>query len=158
MGTTLGTAARFHHVSLSVADLDAQQAWYRQALGLAEIVEQFELPEPATRTVVLRGPGGLQVELIERSGSARDRPPGDPLSAALARGYGHWAIAVPDLERAFAGLTAVGGRAVWPPADAVSPGARFAYVADPEGNLIELIQPAQHGSSDPAVDSGRRRS
>jgi len=26
--------------------------------------------------------------------------------------------------------------------DAVAPGARFAYVKDPEGNLIELIQPA----------------
>jgi hypothetical protein len=27
-----------------------------------------------------------------------------------------------------------------PPADAVGPGARFARVKDPEGNLIELIQ------------------
>ncbi|WP_436975816.1 VOC family protein [Nonomuraea angiospora] len=30
---------------------------------------------------------------------------------------------------------------MWPPADAVQPGARFAYVKDPEDNLIELIQP-----------------
>jgi catechol 2,3-dioxygenase-like lactoylglutathione lyase family enzyme len=41
----------------------------------------------------------------------------------------------------FADLTAAGGQPVWPPAAAVQPGARFAYVMDPEGNLLELIQP-----------------
>jgi catechol 2,3-dioxygenase-like lactoylglutathione lyase family enzyme len=133
-------AARFHHVSLSVADLDAQRRWYQQALGLTEVVERIELPEPAVRTVVLRGVGGLRVELIERAASARARAAADPLDAALTQGYGHWAIEVPDLDSAFTSLTAAGGRPVWTPADAVQPGARFAYVADPEGNLLELIQ------------------
>jgi hypothetical protein len=32
--------------------------------------------------------------------------------------------------------------AIWPPANAVRPGARFVCVKDPEGNLIELVQPA----------------
>jgi catechol 2,3-dioxygenase-like lactoylglutathione lyase family enzyme len=147
MTASFPAAGRFHHVSLSVADLDAQQRWYQRALGLTEVVERFELPEPAVRTVVLRGASGLQVELVERAASLRPRPAGDPLETALIQGYGHWAVEVPDLDRAYASLTTAGGRPVWPPADAVAPGARFAYVADPEGNLLELIQPPPAGDS-----------
>ena len=66
---------------------------------------------------------------------------GDPLDTLRGQGYGHWALAVDDLDAAFTRLTGSGAEAVWPPADAVQPGARFAYVKDPEGNLIELIQP-----------------
>src|SRR5262249_12453165 len=139
--TTTPLEARFHHVSLSVADLDAQQSWYQQVLGLTEVTEQFSLPEPPVRTVVLRSATGLRVELIERAGSARPQAYGDPLDTLRGQGYGHWAVAVAALDRAFAHITGNGGRAVWPPADAVEPGARFAYVKDPEGNLIELIQP-----------------
>jgi catechol 2,3-dioxygenase-like lactoylglutathione lyase family enzyme len=132
--------ARSHHVSLSVGDLDAQQHWYKHALGLSEVVEQFELPEPHVRTVVLRAPNGLRVELIEREGSSAQAF-NDPLEAALTQGFGHWALEVEDLDRTFAELSAAGAQSVSPPAPAVQPGARFAFVRDPEGNLLELIQP-----------------
>jgi catechol 2,3-dioxygenase-like lactoylglutathione lyase family enzyme len=117
----MSVIARSHHIGLSVADLDAQQRWYQQALGLDEVVEHF-------------------VELIEREGSTA-RTFHDPLEAALTRGYGHWALEVEDLDQTFATLSAVGAEPVSPPAPAVQPGARFAYVRDPEGNLLELIQP-----------------
>jgi catechol 2,3-dioxygenase-like lactoylglutathione lyase family enzyme len=130
-----------HHTSLSVADLDMQRAWYQRALGLREVVEEFQLDEPAVRTVVLQSSSGVRLELIERAGASRSRPYTDPLDAASTLGFGHWAISVRDLDTAFAAIVAAGGLAVWPPADAVQPGARFAYVKDPEGNLIELIQP-----------------
>jgi catechol 2,3-dioxygenase-like lactoylglutathione lyase family enzyme len=136
----MSVIARSHHIGLSVADLDAQQRWYQQALGLDEVVEQFELPEPRVRTVVLRAANGLRVELIEREGSMAQTFH-DPLEAALTRGYGHWALEVEDLDQTFAALSAVGAEPVSPPAPAVQPGARFAYVRDPEGNLLELIQP-----------------
>ncbi len=73
MGTSLPAASRFHHVSLSVADLDAAERWYQQALGLTDVIERFELPEPAVRTVVLQGASGLRVELIGRAASVRAR-------------------------------------------------------------------------------------
>ncbi|GAB2539654.1 VOC family protein [Nocardia heshunensis] len=130
-----------HHTSLSVADLDAQCAWYQRALGLHEVIEEFRLEEPPVRTVVLRSATGVCLELIERAGASRDRTYTDPLDAAKTLGFGHWAVAVRDLDAAFATIVAAGGSAVWPPADAVQPGARFAYVKDPEDNLIELIQP-----------------
>jgi catechol 2,3-dioxygenase-like lactoylglutathione lyase family enzyme len=133
---------RFHHVSLSVADLDAQQRWYRKALGFARVIEEFGLTEPPVRTAVLQAPSGIRVELIERAGSRRVEAFPDPLDTARAQGYGHWALEVDDLDDAYARLIRAGAQAVWPPADAVQAGARFAYVKDPEGNLIELIQPA----------------
>ena len=141
MTSTAAFQAHFHHVCLSVADLDAQQRWYRQALGFTEVIEQFKLPEPPVRTAVLQAASGIRVELIERAGSRRGEVLGDPLDTARAQGYGHWALEVDDLDDAYGRLTQVGAEAVWPPADAVQPGARFAYVKDPEGNLIELIQP-----------------
>jgi catechol 2,3-dioxygenase-like lactoylglutathione lyase family enzyme len=94
-----------HHVGLSVADLDAEQRWYQLNLGLEEVVERVQLPEPRVRTVVLR-----------------------------------LALEVDDLETAFSDLTASGAPPVSPPAPGASPGVRFAYVQDPEGNLLELIQ------------------
>ncbi|MBB5081460.1 VOC family protein [Nonomuraea endophytica] len=130
-----------HHTSLSVADLDAQLAWYQHALGLHEIVEEYQLDEPAVRTVVLQSRSGVRLELIERAGATRSRAHTDPLDAASTLGFGHWAVSVRDLDTAFAAIVAAGGREVWPPADAVRPGSRFAYVKDPEDNLIELIQP-----------------
>lgn len=133
--------ARPHHVGLSVANLEAEQRWYQQALGLDEVVERFELPEPHVKTVVLRGRNGLRIELIERAGS-RAQPFADPLEAALTQGYGHSAIEVDDLDQAFADLAAAGAQAVSPPRRRTA-GGRFAYVRDPEGNLLELIQPAR---------------
>jgi catechol 2,3-dioxygenase-like lactoylglutathione lyase family enzyme len=130
-----------HHTSLSVADLDAERDWYQRALGLHEIVEEFQLEEPPVRTVVLRSSSGVRLELIERAGASRHRGYADPLDAARTLGFGHWAVSVRDLDTAFAAIVAAGATAVWSPADAVQPGARFAYVKDPEGNLIELIQP-----------------
>jgi catechol 2,3-dioxygenase-like lactoylglutathione lyase family enzyme len=89
---------------------------------------------------VLRAPNGLRVELIEREGS-RAQSFHDPLEAALTQGYGHWALEVDDLDQVFEALSAAGAESVSPPAPAVQPGARFACLRDPEGNLLELIQP-----------------
>jgi catechol 2,3-dioxygenase-like lactoylglutathione lyase family enzyme len=103
-------------------------------------VERFALAEPPVRTVVLRAPNGLRLELIERAG-CRPQTFADPLDAAQTQGYGHWAVEVDDLDAAFAALSAAPGQPVSSPGPAVQPGARFAYVKDPEGNLLELIQP-----------------
>jgi catechol 2,3-dioxygenase-like lactoylglutathione lyase family enzyme len=143
MATPAIPAIRFNHVSISVADLDAQVAWYQRALGFAEVVEQYELPELPVRTAVLQAAPGIRIELIERGGSERAGEYADPLDMTRSQGYGHWAVDVDDLDAAFRWLLDSGATEVWPPADAVAPGARFGYVKDPEGNLIELIQPAR---------------
>jgi hypothetical protein len=71
MSTPASWRIRFDHVSISVADLDAQVAWYQQAFGFAKVVERYELPEPPVRTAVLQAALGIRIELIERRGSGR---------------------------------------------------------------------------------------
>jgi catechol 2,3-dioxygenase-like lactoylglutathione lyase family enzyme len=131
----------FDHVGLSVADLDAQRRFYTDALGLAELEEHVELPGAGVRTAILRAPSGLKIELIERAGSV-PQTFSDPLDGAGVQGYFHWALDVEDLDEAFRSVIAAGACEVSGPAGAVRPGARFAYVHDPEGNLLELIQPS----------------
>ncbi|WP_078505733.1 VOC family protein [Streptomyces violaceusniger] len=66
---------------------------------------------------------------------------GDP--EAPHQTFTHLALQVPDLDAAFARLTAeCGAGAVSPPAPGATEGMRYAYVADPEGNLLELIETA----------------
>ncbi|WP_043717299.1 VOC family protein [Kutzneria sp. 744] len=131
----------FDHVGLSVADLDAQRRFYREALAMTEVEEELALPEAHIRTAILRSADGLKIELIERGGSAPQEF-ADPFDGAATQGYFHWALTVADLDATFAHLLRSGATEVSAPAPAVRPGARFAYVKDPEGNLLELIQPA----------------
>jgi len=133
-------ASSFDHVGLSVADLEAMIGFYERVFGFAVEV-RFEIPPAGLRGAMLRTPDGLGLELLQRDGSI-DRPaPGDPQQALLLRGPGHWALAVPDVPAAFARLTAAGAREVWSPRPAPPPApGHMAYLADPEDNLIELVQ------------------
>jgi catechol 2,3-dioxygenase-like lactoylglutathione lyase family enzyme len=81
-------AARFDHVGLSVADLDVQTKFYGDALGLTEVEEHLELPDAGVRTVILRAPDGLKIELIERSGS-KPQEFADAFDGAGVQGYFH---------------------------------------------------------------------
>jgi predicted enzyme related to lactoylglutathione lyase len=59
--------------------------------------------------------------------------------AALRAGVPHTAWTVDDLDAAYARAVEAGGRAVWTPRDTPEPGLRIAFVADPDGNLVELL-------------------
>lgn len=129
----------FDHVGISVADLSKAAGWYCTALGLTREFE-FDVPHVGLRGVMLLSPGGYRVELLERAGSARhDQAPGSPDEAALRRGYGHMCLDVPDVDTAHAALLAAGAADRMTPRASPEPGVRMAFVADPEGNLIELI-------------------
>ncbi|WUD77474.1 VOC family protein [Streptomyces sp. NBC_00510] len=131
----------FHHIGLSVADLDRQCRYYTEAFGFQEEYRTV-IPEAGVRISFLTGPGGAALELTERAGSTPQRF-GDPLDGAGTQGYFHWALTVDDLGAVLAAAAAHGGRTVTPPAPALRPGTRFAYLADLEDNLIELRQPAR---------------
>ncbi len=127
------------HVGLSVADMDAQAAWYAAAFGLTP-VEEGSIPHLSVRIVFLVDPARTwALELLQREGSvpgARYRTAPESL---LTQGFGHICLRVADVDRAFEELLAVGASPVMAPSPAPVPGVRMAYVADPEGNLIELL-------------------
>jgi glyoxylase I family protein len=82
---------------------------------------------------------GDRLELLHRPGSGPGLRPADPAEAALSQGYGHVAFDVADLDTTYARLVEHGARPVRPPGGSPEPGVRMAFVADPEGNLVELL-------------------
>lgn len=134
----MSTDYAFDHVGLSVGDLDAMVDWYERALGFT-VELSFVLEAVGIRAAMLIAPDGTRLELLERAGSVAHEPV-DPLAAMLVRSYGHWAFAVDDVGRTFAELVEAGTRPVWSPRPAPPPApGSMAYLADPEGNLIELV-------------------
>jgi lactoylglutathione lyase len=126
------------HAGLTVADLDASADFYDRAFGfVAE--HAFALGVDGIRGVMLRHPAGARLELFERPGSI-DGPQGhSPIETIAFRGYGHFALAAPDLDAVFARAVDAGAVAKVPPSPSPEPGVRFAFLADPEGNLVELV-------------------
>jgi lactoylglutathione lyase len=137
---------RFDHVGLTVADLRAAATWYAAALDLTEDFA-FALAEFDFRGVVLRSPTGYRIELIERTGSLPGRSAANPVDAALTRGYSHFALHVDDVDATYDRLLDAGASDRMSPRPAPEPGCRMAFVADPEGNLIELLHRATGGSA-----------
>jgi len=137
----VSSTAIFDHVGLTVGDLDAAVDWYSRALDLSEEF-RFELPGVEFRGVMMIGPTKYRIELLERRGSQPGPQPANPVDAALVRGYGHICLDVEDVDRAYDELLAVGASDRMSPRASPEPGVRMAFVADPEGNLIELLDRA----------------
>jgi lactoylglutathione lyase len=123
-----------------VADLAGAEAWYAAAFGLKR--------EFATRIgavnleiVMLRSEdGSYRVELLHRPGSSPGLRAANPAEAALTEGFGHLAFGVADLGEVHGRLLGLGAREVMAPQPSPEPGVRMSFLADPEGNLIELVE------------------
>jgi catechol 2,3-dioxygenase-like lactoylglutathione lyase family enzyme len=89
---------------------------------------------------MLRSPEGYRLELFEAEGSVDGLKHAQPNDALRTRGYGHFALEVKDLESVYERLLADGAGAVWGPRQSPEPGVRMAFVHDPEGHLIELLE------------------
>ncbi|MEY9835121.1 VOC family protein [Streptacidiphilus sp. EB103A] len=131
--------ARLDHVGVNVRELDAATDWYSKAFGLRSVFE-FTLAGPGLSAVVLEHPRGWRIELLHRTGSQPGPRGANPLEAALHEGYGHFALTVPELRPLYDTLVAHGATEVMAPGPSPEPGVDMAWVADPEGNLIELIE------------------
>lgn len=123
-----------HHIGVPVAELDRAIAWYVDVLGFVH-EGTARVPEGVAIAFVV-GRGGERLELFEL---ADDVPEWEGPIPALRAGVGHVGFVVADLEAAYARALSAGGRAVWPPREAPVPGRRMAFVADPDGNLVELL-------------------
>lgn len=124
---------KFTHVATRTRDLEMAIAFYRN-FGL-ELSRTMELEKNrATLAFMTRPDGEFSIELVYNW--KRDEPydGGDR--------FGHFAFDVHDLDATYAKLLAAGASDVGrPPAEhPTGSGPRLAFVGDPDGNLIELIE------------------
>jgi lactoylglutathione lyase len=131
--------ARLDHVGLNVADLAAAEAWYRDALGYEEeLVIRIE-PLDLDIVMLIHPEHGDRLELLHRPGSRPGLRAADPAEAALSETFGHVAFDVHDVDATVERLVRLGARPVVAPRPSPEPGVRMAFVTDPEGNLLELL-------------------
>lgn len=114
------TLTGIHHVSILVPDMSAAVAWYRDTLGLSEVVRPSNFVTPV-RWFEL---GDQQIHLI----------PSEEPDAISPR---HLAIHVDDCQAAKKELTS---RGVAIQETVPIAGADRFFIADPAGNNIEIIQ------------------
>ncbi|SRR6266536_3312686 len=130
---------RLDHAGLAVADLAAARSWFCDVFGLEpELTLRVDVLDLGIE-MLIHPEHGYRLELLHRPGSGTDGKPANPAEAALREGYGHVAFDVTDLDAAYDRAVARGAKSVMPPGPSPEPGIRMAWVADPEGNLVELL-------------------
>lgn len=132
------SSVRFDHVGLSVPDLEAAIAWYCDVLALTA-APPFTVAGTNLRGVMLAHASGYRIELLCRDDSAPGPQPSSAYDAAGTQGWGHICLSVDDVDAEFARLVAEGATVRMAPSPAPRPGATVSFVADPWGNLIEVI-------------------
>lgn len=117
-----------HHLALLTPDLARLRDFYVEQLGFRPI-GGF-----ADDNIHFLAAGNVTIELEE------GREAGGP---ARGRGWHHLALEVEDVDAAYAELAARGVPFQEPPAGfpPEAPLLRIAFLADPDGNLLELVQP-----------------
>jgi catechol 2,3-dioxygenase-like lactoylglutathione lyase family enzyme len=139
----------FDHVGLSVASLDVSRRFYGEVLGFRTVEDCFALPAHEIKGLILLNGQGVRIELFQREGSQPGRT-GHPTEGALTQGYFQFALSVTDIHATFARVVAAGAKPVLSPRIAPDGRALFAFIADPDGNLVEFLQrpvqaPAESG-------------
>lgn len=117
------------HVCLNVADADRTAQWYMDELGFEDSWE-FTTADGETRNVYVADGNGFELQLSDSEGE-------DDFDAGTA--WDHLAVKVDDVDEAFADVENHG--VVQEPADNDEAGARTAFIEDPDGHVIELVQP-----------------
>ena len=119
------------HVCLNVSDADELARWYKDQLGFEDSWE-FTSEDGETRNVYVADDNGFELQLSDTERS-------DSFDAGTA--WDHFAVKVDDVDAAFEEVDDHG--VVKEPADQPAAGARTAFLKDPDGHVIELIEPLE---------------
>jgi lactoylglutathione lyase len=119
---------------LRVGDLERSIAFYTQVLGM-ELLRRSENPEYRYTLAFLGyaggNPGQAEIELTYNWGKDHYE---------LGSAFGHIAIGVPDVYAACDRIGAAGGNVTRAPGPVQGGTTVIAFVTDPDGYKIELIQ------------------
>jgi lactoylglutathione lyase len=123
---------KFVHAATRTTDLDAAIRFYEQ-LGLRESRRSELQTNRATLVFMEPAAGNLAIELVYNWDRDTPYDGGDR--------FGHFAFRVGDLDGTYRRLVAAGAQEVGRrPAPLEGKGRRIAFIADPDGTWVELIE------------------
>jgi lactoylglutathione lyase len=127
---------RMLHLAIRVAEIDRSVRFYVDGLGM-KLVDRIFIT-PANMTAVFVGYGDYEAGgLIELCRYWNEDGP-----YTHGTGFHHISVGVEDVAGMAARLVGMGFEMTVPPTDYAGKGPRLAYVKDPDGYSVELIQTA----------------
>jgi lactoylglutathione lyase len=126
--------ARYLHTMIRVKDLEKSLDFYTRLLGMKELRKK-DFPS-GEFTLAFVGYGDENANtVIELTHNWGQEQPYD-----LGNGFGHFALAVPDVAAACDILAAEGVEIPRPAGPMKHGGSVIAFIKDPDGYLIELVE------------------
>jgi lactoylglutathione lyase len=125
---------RFLHTMIHVADMERSIDFYTRVMGMS-LLRQGNMPaEGRSNAFLSYAPeaDGAAIELTAYSGRS---------SYEKGNGFGHLALEFADVTAACADIVGAGGTVTKPPF-VIANGKTIAFVVDPDGYEIEMVQPA----------------
>ncbi|HQU90294.1 MAG: lactoylglutathione lyase [Zoogloeaceae bacterium] len=124
---------RLLHTMLRVGDLDRSIAFYTDILGM-QLLRRQDYPEGRFTLAFVGYQPETEGAVLELTHNW------DTTSYELGNGYGHIALGVPDAYAACDAIRAAGGKVVREAGPMKHGSTVIAFVDDPDGYKIELIQ------------------
>ena len=124
---------RLLHTMLRVGDLDRSLTFYTEVLGM-RLLRRKDYPD-GRFTLAFVGYGDESTTAVLELTHNWDTS-----SYEIGTGYGHIALGVDDIHATCEAMAAKGGRVVRPPGAMKHGTTVIAFVEDPDGYKVELIQ------------------
>lgn len=126
---------RFLHTMLRVHDMEASLRFYTEVMGMKQLSERFDVPSRRVSAVFIgfdSFEAGGCLELVH------DWDQAAPFAEGVPRF--HISIGAPDIEGLCARLEQIGVEFVLKPTVLLEGGPKVAFIKDPDGYSIELLQ------------------
>jgi len=121
-------------IGIIAKNIDAMMKFYGEALGL-DLEATIPMPGGGTMNRFKVGDSIIKVIQLVPAPDAEAAPGG----IRAATGYRYWTIHVPNLEETVSNVEAAGGKVVVPVRE-IRPGVTIAFLEDPDGNWVELLE------------------
>jgi glyoxylase I family protein len=115
------------HPAIAVKDVEKVTRWYCEVLGY-EVFARTDKP-----VYIIKAPDGSFIEVMPEDGSPRQE------RNVCTPGWSHLALRVSDMDQAMAELDKHNVSWAGPEFEAVG-GGRIRNFADPEGNMLQILQ------------------
>ena len=125
---------RMLHTMIRVMDLDKSLAFYTQAMGM-KVLRKREVPDGKYTLAFVGYDEETSQAVVELTYNWDQQKPYE-----IGTGFGHLAVGVPDVKSVCEHVAKNGGKITRPPGPVKFGTTVIAFVEDPDGYKIELIE------------------